>query len=206
LPLQGGPNFRSEELTAYEIGWRAQPSAAFSYSVAAFHNVYDELRSVEPAPGGTLVFDNKIKGHTDGIELSGSYQVNERWRLSAGYNALRERLQFKADSAQQITVLGDASTQSGNDPSHQFSLRSSMTLPHGVEFDFQLRRVGALPSPAVPAYSALDARLGWQVSPSVELSIAGFNLLDSRHAEFGAATPSRSELARSVMLKLLWKL
>lgn len=36
---------RSEELIAYELGYRAQPSERFSWDVALFYNVYENLRS-----------------------------------------------------------------------------------------------------------------------------------------------------------------
>src|SRR5207244_3459671 len=82
LPLRGQSTFRSEKLTAYELGYRAQVSPALSYSINAFYNVYDDLRSIEPASAGSplLVIGNKIEGHTAGVEMWGSYRVNERWR------------------------------------------------------------------------------------------------------------------------------
>ncbi len=203
LPLQGGPDFRSEKLTAYEIGYRAQPSPSLSYSVSAFYNAYDYLRTIEPGPGGAVVLGNQIEGNTYGVEMWGSYRINDDWRLSAGYSALRERLQYKPDSARS-PLNGSVTSATGNDPAHQFSLRSTMNLPHATELDLTLRRIGALPDPAVPAYTALDARLGWHVSKDLELSFSATNLTDGRHPEFGAA-PSRSEIGRSFFLSLLWK-
>ncbi len=49
--LLGGSNFMSERVTAYELGYRSQPSKALSYSVAAFVNDYDRLRSFETTAG-----------------------------------------------------------------------------------------------------------------------------------------------------------
>jgi outer membrane receptor protein involved in Fe transport len=49
-----------------------------------------------------------------------------------------------------------------------------------------MRRVGALPSPASPAYTELNGRLGWALTESVELSLSGFNLLNEHHPEFGS--------------------
>jgi iron complex outermembrane receptor protein len=57
----------------------------------------------------------------------------------------------------------------------------------------------------VPAYTAVDARYGWRVSPEVELSVVGENLFDDGHAEFGAA-PGRSEIGRSVGVWVKWTL
>ena len=68
-----------------------------------------------------------------------------------------------------------------------------------------MRGVGALPSPAVPAYTAVDARLGWRARRDVELSLTLRNLLDERHPEFGSAA-TRSEYERGLFLKLLWRM
>jgi iron complex outermembrane receptor protein len=205
LPLQVNPNFVSERLTAYELGYRAQPSPKLSYSVSVFYNVYDRLRSIEQAANGTITLGNNIEGHTAGVELWGNYQATEMWRLSAGFNALRERLHFTSQHVASAlpAASGGATQTSGNDPARQFQLRSSLNLPHGLEFDTTLRAVSALPNPAVPGYVTLDARLGWHASKSLELSVTGSNLLGHGHQEFG--TPPRSEIGRSVFVNLLWK-
>jgi len=197
----GGPDFQSEKLTAYEIGYRAQPAAHASYSISAFYNVYDELRSVEPVSGNRppYVLSNKMEGNGYGVEMWGSYRISDWWRLNAGYNFLKQRLRFKPDSKDAFGVAA-----AGNDPQHQISLRSTMNLAHNIEFDLALRSIGALPSPSVPGYTVLDARLGWVGSKNVEVSLSVFNLTDQRHAEFGTP-PGRSETGRSFYLKTLWK-
>ena len=45
--LAGGPGFKSELLRAYELGYKTQPTRGLSASVAAFHNRYESLRSLE---------------------------------------------------------------------------------------------------------------------------------------------------------------
>lgn len=199
--LVGNKDFESEKLTAYEIGYRADPTSNVSFSISTFYNVYDKLRSVELSAGGGLPFmlGNKMEGNTYGVEMWGNYRVNDWWRLSAGYNYLKKELDVKSDSTDTTSVRG-----SETDPRYQFSLRSSMNLPHNVELDIALRSIGGLSSSDVPHYSALDARLGWRVTKGIEVSLTGFNLLDSRHPEFGRL-PSRSEIERSVYGKILWK-
>lgn len=199
--LVGNPDFKSEKLTAYEIGYRAEPASNVSFSVSTFYNVYDDLRNIEPAPGGGLPFvlGNNMKGDTYGVEMWANYRINDWWRLSAGYNYLRKDLSLKSGSAD-TTSLPSSET----DPQHQFSLRSAMNLPHNVELDIALRTIGSLSSTSVPGYTALDARLGWLVNKNVEISLSGFNLLDDRHPEFGSL-PERSEIERSVYGKIIWK-
>lgn len=195
--LDGGPDFQSEKLTAYEIGYRVTPSQQASLSVSAFYNDYDQLRSIEPA-GGTSVLANMMEGTTYGIETWGSYNIKEWWQLKAGYSYLNEDLRFKPGSGDVTGVKA-----AGNDPRHQFSLRSIMDLEHDLNLDIALRSVSSLPNPAVPGYVALDSNLGWKISKEMEFSISGLNLLGNRHPEFGAAG-TRSEFGRAFYAKLLW--
>lgn len=208
--LLGGPDFRSEISNVFELGYRAQPSSAVSYSITAFYHDHDHLRSLEPAPGGTCVsiatpgstcvLGNLIEGTTKGIEAWGNYQATKTWRLSGGAVFLDQDLKRKPGS---LDPTGPSAL--GNDPDYQWQLRSAMTLTDRHEFDIMVRGVGALPSPAVPAYTAVDARLGWRASRDVELSLTLQNLFDRAHAEFGAA-PGRSEYGRGAFLKLLWRM
>ncbi len=198
--IAGGPDFKSENLVAYELGYRVQPFAQASLSISTFYNVYDNLRSVEPVAGvlPPFVIDNEMEGETYGVETWGSYRVLEWWRLGAGYNFLKKRLRLKPGSRDPTGVRA-----AGNDPEHQFSARSAINLPHNLEFDLALRWIDRLPAPTVSGYATLDARLGWHVSKNLELSLAGFNLTHRRHPEFGAK-PARSELGRSFLTRLLW--
>src|SRR5947207_8365738 len=76
--VTGPPFFESEKLTAFELGYRAQPTPQSSFSFSAFYNDYDRLRSLEPAPGGGFLIGNGIAGHASGIEAWGSVQASER--------------------------------------------------------------------------------------------------------------------------------
>jgi len=196
--LAGGPNFVDEKLLAYELGYRRQLGAG-SVSVSAYYNVYDELRSFEASAGGglPLTFGNMMKGRTYGVETWGTYLMTDRWRLSAGVNLMHKELSFMDGSRDAFGTQA-----AGNDPSYQFSLRSSVNLTPQLEFDVGLRKVGALPNPAVPDYLSLDARVGWNVLQNVDVSITASNLLDDRHPEFGPET-SRSVFGRSVFFAVL---
>ncbi len=199
--IAGGPDFRSEISKVLELGYRAQPSRRASYSVTVFHSVYDRLRSLEPGPAGALVIGNKMEGKTTGIEAWGSLQPAEKWRLSAGLLVLDQNLRLKPGSGD---VTGVAAA--GNDPRHQWNLRSSLDLPGRQEFDVMVRHVGPLPSPGVPGYTALDARYAWHFERGLELALIAQNLFDRSHLEFVAPPAPRSEIERGLFLKLRWSL
>ena len=182
--LEGG-DFRPEKLTAYELGYRSQLSPGVSLSVSTFYNVYNDLRSAEYSPGGVfpIIFGNLMEGDTYGVEFWGSYRVNRWWVLTAGANWLHKDLHFE-DGSSRIGGIAIA----GDDPAYQFSVHSSMNLAHGITLDLYLRKVGILPEPASPTYTELDGRIGWAVSPSVELSLTGANLFQPNHLEFGTTS------------------
>ena len=176
--LAGGPDFRSEIATTLEFGWRAQPTPSFSYSVVAFRSNYEYLRSLDTLPTGAFVLGNKINGQVDGLEAWGSYQATPSWSLDAGLQLLNER--FGGPSL--------ALSPPGNDPRAQWSLRSRWNVGESQQFDVALRHVDALPTPAIPAYTAVDARYGWRLSGPVELAVTARNLLDPMHKEFAPSS------------------
>ena len=192
--LAANAQFRPEEVKAFEIGWRAQPSDTISLSIAAFYNVYDDLRTVEPASSTAflpLYWGNSMRGDTSGIDAWGNWQVNDWWRVSPGISWVHERLSFIAGASELLGV-----GQAADDPSSHATLTSSMNLPRHVSFDASLRYVGALPGPELPHYYNLDMRLGWQASRTLELSIRGANLLRPQQTEFPA--PNGNQILRSV--------
>lgn len=78
-----------------------------------------------------------------------------------------------------------------------------MNLGRDVTFDADLRYVDALPNPSVPAYAELGARVGWNATQRVQLSLSGFNLLNDRHQEFPA--PRNNPATRSVFAEVKWR-
>jgi iron complex outermembrane receptor protein len=210
--LNGSPDFISETVIAYEAGYRAQLGSKVTTSISVFYNDYDHVRSTTPGRPGfptlgfPLVFQNNLEGETHGIELSASYQVLDWWRLHGGYDLLEEHLHVKPGQVDFSHALNETA-----DPQNQFSLRSSMDLAQDVEFDTGLRWVDKLhnnngPNPGtVPSYFELDARLGWNPTKRLELSLVGQNLLHDHHPEYGFPSPTREEIERSVYGKAVWR-
>ena len=194
--IRGGPNFQSEVANVFEVGYRAQPTGAFTYSITAFRHVWDRLRSGQLPPA---VVENRIEGHVQGVEAWATFQPAPAWRLSGGYTALREDLRLEPGSTDPV---GANSPSLANDPAQQWMLRSSHNLTDRHDLDFMVRPVGALPLEAVQAYTAVDVRFAWRPRRNVELSVTAQNLFDPAHAEFGPL-PGRSEFERAVFVKVL---
>jgi iron complex outermembrane receptor protein len=206
--LAGGQGFTSEKVTAYELGHRAHFGPNIATSFSAYYNDYDDVRSTAPNPKTIFpfFFENNLKGETHGFEFTADWQALAGWRLHASYNLLREHLRIKPGQTDINNALNETS-----DPRQQFSLRSSVDLPHAVEFDTEWRRVDARPghngpTPAsLPGYFELNARLGWRPLKNLELSVVGQNLLHNHHPEYGLPGPATVEIQRSVYGKVVWR-
>jgi iron complex outermembrane receptor protein len=143
---------------------------------------------------------NGVAGHTKGIELSATYAVTDSWQLRGGYTFVRKYLHVKPDSRD----LNNATTES-NDPDHQATLQSMWSLPGNIDLDGVLRYVDMLPQPHVDSYVELDLRLAWRPVPTLEISVAGQNLLADHHAEFIPEAPSPREIERGVYGEIAWR-
>ncbi|HXA15808.1 MAG TPA: TonB-dependent receptor [Thermoanaerobaculia bacterium] len=194
--LTGGAGVISEVANVYELGYRGQPVSSITFSATAFHSLYDHLRTQEIAPSRTsFFFANGMKGTTSGLEIWGSYQASQRWRLSAGFDGLTEHLELRPGSNDTATLAA----QQGRDAKQSWRLRSSLDLPYHCEFDVTARRVSALADPTVPAYSAVDLRFGWKPRRGTEVSVTGRNLFGKGHGEFTDIS-TRTEIGRSVFI------
>ena len=74
-----------------------------------------------------------------------------------------------------------------NDADYQWIMRSTATLRHDVELDLRARHVEALPNPAVPAYTAVDATLTWPIRKRLFARRLGLEPVDPSHPEYGPA-------------------
>lgn len=202
--IEGSNDFVSETVIAYELGYRVQVNPRASATLSTFYNEYNDLRSLDPTPGTfiPLVYGNNLVGRTYGAEISATYQVLDWWKLHGGYDLLEEHVWVKSGKTDFYNALDETS-----DPKYQFSVRSTMDLPHDLSLDAALRFVDSLrvdnggTAATIPAYHELGVRLAWRVSKTLELSVVGQNLLHKAHAEFGVPGPGNEEVQRTIFGK-----
>lgn len=212
--IVGNPAVVSEELVAWELGYRVRPASSLSLDVVAFLNDYDHLRSLEPeapamagsAPAPVVVLpqriDNGLLGRTWGAELAAQWAVVPGWRLAASWTHLRVDTRAREGSAE---VNPEA--PEGDSPRHQVHLRSFVDLPACLELDATLYHSSPLPNRGVAAWTRLDLMLGWRVSPAVDLRIGVQNVLEDGQLEFGRNAGGRlaTEIPRAVFGKAVWR-
>ncbi len=213
--LQGNSNFDSEVLVAYEAGYRWQARDNLNLDIAAFHNRYRDLASLEIGEpyvdtntGFTIVpvvNDNKTDGTTRGIETQINYFPLPTWRLVANYSYLDMQLDPRG------LDINRGAFFAGSTPRHQAGLRSFSDLPGDFQLDVHLRylsKIRHLPEivngEGIGEYAEMDVRIAKQLTEQLEVSLVGQNLLHDRHIEFGAPA-ARGEIQRGMYVKMVWR-
>lgn len=191
--LLGNRDFESEEVLAYEAGYRVGASRRLFIDLAGFFNEYDDLRTIEggvPFSSDTPVphterpssIDNRLHGTSWGGEASLDWRPRDDWRLAATYSYMDARTSLESgsrDVRSRMTTWGT--------PRNQVSLRSAYDLTRNLEWDVWFRFVDDIPVTGVDEYLTADARLAWRPRKGLELAVVGQNLLQDQHSEYEAA-------------------
>ncbi len=211
--LVGNTSFDSEGMIAFETGYRWQPSTSLMLDVAAYHNRYRGLASLELAPpfmeGGRPVYEiryeNLTDGHARGVEALVTTAPAPWWRLSVSTTSTWLDLTPRGMDLNR-DVLHEGST-----PRHQLGVSSRMDLAGNVKLDAHFRHMtkirtlqGVQDVDPVPAYAEIDVRLAWRAALGLELAVVGQNLLHDHHAEFGPPD-TRGEIERGVYASVTWR-
>ncbi len=207
--LQGNPAIQSERVLSYEAGYRIQPNEQVQTDVAAFYSEHKNLMTIEReanfAEGAytviPLVFHNRASATTHGLEWSGSWRPTNKWQFKAAWSWLKMNIRRDAGST-------DTSIESevGRSPQNQLQFHALHSPTAKVDLGASLYYVDSLPSLNVPAYTRLDARVGWRVQRDLELSLTARNLLDPAHPEFvNTSGPRTSEVPRSIFGAATWR-
>jgi iron complex outermembrane receptor protein len=203
VSVVGNPDFQSEELITWELGYRVNLFDRLSLDVAGFYNRYRDLRSIQAVDPLTFMAFNEMEGESWGVEAAADVEITEKWRLKAAYTYLKMRLDEPVGG-----VPGeDAATIEGEAPRNQVSVRSLMNIGRRVTLDAWLRYVDSLSSQDVDAYTTLDLRLGWRPLEHLEFAVVGRNLLDEHHLEYVAdfLDIMSTEVPRSIYGKFIWR-
>jgi len=210
----GNRQFLSEELIAYEVGYRTLVLSHVYLDIAAFYNDYNDLYSFQvgapffeltpPPPHAILplLTSNGIHGSTAGFEVAPSWKPVSTWELKVAYSYLNMDLENKLTSNDPTSVAG----YEGSTPRNQIVLQSLVDLPKKLEFDQSYRYVSALAAQGVESYHTANVRFSWHPTDQLELSVVGQNLLQPHYAQFGGDAGPLVGIRRGVYGKVVWNL
>ncbi len=210
VKLLGNKAYGSEQLLAWELGYRWHIQRTLFIDLAAYYNVYHGLDSLEydptfvdPRSGQTIlpiVNKNLTDGVSKGGEASLSFMPFRSWRAVANYTWTVVTVDPKGQD------LNGGRLFAGLTPRHQIELQSFLDLPGRFQLDAFLRYLTSLSYPrsvdpagslGVPAYTAVDMRLSW-VWNRIDFSLVGRNLFEAHHREFTGG----SEMKRAAYVKV----
>lgn len=209
IVLLGDRGARSEELLAFELGYRFFARERFNAEIALFWNEYEDRSSFRrvalPPPTVDAKFVNELELTARGVEVEVNLLPTDWWRLRMAYTYLN----IDADPDPSATTISFGKIKQQN-PVHQVNLQSVFELPMGFEFDTSVYFVDGLPGvrPTLEAdnveqYVRLDLRIGYRPRDWVEISLVGQNLTDRRHYEANDFTLGRStQIPRSGYAKV----
>jgi iron complex outermembrane receptor protein len=213
--FNANPNFQSEDLNGYELGYRRMVKKKLYVDVATFFNQYSNVFSEEltggpsiedePPPQHLIVtaqFGNSYKATTEGGEVVAEWQPKDFWRLTGSYSFLEMHIKVANNSAIQV---GSPLATQGSSPQHQVLVQSNFDLPKSVTADFQIRYVSSLPGLQIPSYWTGDLSLGWHVSKQVLLSAVGQNLFQPSHYESSYDPRGPVGIRRAFFGRVTWR-
>jgi iron complex outermembrane receptor protein len=206
--LMGSEDFESENLLAYEIGYRTQATERLLIDVTAFYFDYDHLATFElgaPVPGPVVIqplfFDNLAQGTEVGVELAFDWQVHDRWRLR-GAGSVSD-VKIETDDASTDATADDEEV---GHPTYLANVSSHLSLSETVDLDLVVYAVDELERQGIDAYVRADARLAWRPRAGLELALGVQNLNDDAHQEFfDDFTSGASEIERAVYASVHWR-
>lgn len=199
--IQPNPSLESEDLIAYEAGWRKQFTPDFSFDAAVFYNDYNDYVDFGflPTSPGTfpVSYINAGDAEAYGLELAADWNVSKDLKLSAAYSFLDIEVAIENEGGFNLD------TEEEQSPHHQANLRASWNVNERLSVDPSLYYVDELPGYDVDDYVRFDINVGWKINENMRFNVIGQNLLDSEHREFGNATDlNASEIERAVFGKL----
>jgi iron complex outermembrane receptor protein len=202
MTLFGKDDLKSQEVKAYELGWRVKPNDKIFFDLALFYNEHDHIFSNETHTGPfTYTFHNKLYGESYGAQLAVNWRVNDNWMLKGGYSFVRLHMHREEDSTDNTKErqIEDRT------PHDSFHIASRMSLTENLEFDTTFYYKGSVLQYDTPAYTRLDIGLTWKLREDMFLQVVGQNLLDPAHPEFGENAVLTTEAQRAVLAKLTWR-
>ncbi len=212
--FNANPEFGSEEVNGYEVGYRRLFAQQVYVDVAAFYNHYSDLFSEDllgapfventPPPTHLLLpaeFGNGLVGTTRGIEIAPEWRPTSFWRLRASYSFLQMRIKKSPGSLD----IGSSTFIEGSSPRHQANIQSGFDIGKAFTLDLAYRYVSALGALKIPSYSTADVRFAWKLNQEFEVSIVGQNLLQPRHYEFASDPGPSVGIKRTIYGQLAWR-
>jgi iron complex outermembrane recepter protein len=202
--LRGNENQISEELMAYELGYRVKPTDTVSLDFTAYYFDYDEIRSYDESNftldnvnfEANIPLENGAKAETYGFEAAAKWIASEDWTLSGSFTMQK----MKVEEAPGVSLFDDEDAV----PNYMASINSYHRITNKLGFN-----AAAYFQDNITAYNTgsqvrVDLGFVYQATENLEITLHGANLTEGFTQEAsGTVTGSRyKEIPRSVFVGL----
>lgn len=200
-------NLEPEETTNYEIGTKwAFFNERLELTGAIFRTDKDNTRVLV----ANQTYDNAGQSRVDGVELSATGKLTDKWKVFAGYSYLDSELVKAGKSGRSGNVTATAPSNDGNQmpntPENSFSLWTTYDiLPNatigGGTFYVDKVYGDVANTVYVPDYWRYDAMASYKLSKNVDFQLNVQNVFDKKYFDKAYAAHYASEAAgRTVLL------
>ena len=216
--LRGNEDFQSEELVAYEAGYRWQTSVDVSLDLSIFYNDYEEIYNITSgasASGLDLSFNNGVSGDSHGLELVVDWKPARWLSFQAVYSYID--MSFDVNSSDSSVLFGSILSNhvENASPQNQLSMRSTIDFAKDWRLNLWLRYIddiavinsgdflgGGL---VIDDYFIFNANITWSITENIELTLAGQNLLEDRQLQYASEyTTPPTTIERGFYGKVTW--
>lgn len=211
IMIHGSKQFDSEKLTAYEVGYRFISNDTFSVDLACFYNRYKNLLTLRPnlEQMSISLINGQDSAYSYGLEMSTKWAPTEWLATTLNYSF------NKMSVAQQVEGTNQSFDEGATTPKHNLSSQFNFKITDDLKLNLLFRYVDSIKhlstytlatgGTIIDDYTEMDATFRWSVREGIEVTLAGRNLLDSRHLEAIADSYIEPiEVGRSIYGKLTW--
>lgn len=186
------PDVESETVVSFELGQRHKFTEKLFTDVAAFANTYDNLIAKN---FGSDKLENVSSGEAQGVELSGTWQATNYWKLLANYSFFN------------IDIHGLREDNEFAFPRNMANLKSFLDINDKLELNSAMYYSDNLSRFSSPSIVRLDIGLTYKPKQNMEISVWGQNLTESQQGPEMVALEQGEilEAERAIFAKITWR-
>ena len=195
-------DLKPEETVNYELGTKWDVfHDRLSLTAAVFRTEKKNTRVLTDS----FTYENAGESRVDGLELSASGKITDKWQVFAGYSYLKSELvdpgkKGNRNGSVNATALSDKGNEMPNTPKNSFSLWTTyevmpkLTIGGGAFYVDEVYGDTAN-TVYVPAYTRYDAMASYKLTKNIDLQLNVQNLTDKTYYDKAYAAHFASQAA-----------
>ena len=195
-------DLKPEETVNYELGTKWDVfQDRLSLTAAVFRTEKKNTRVL----ADSFTYENAGKSRVDGVELSASGKITDKWQVFAGYSYLKSELvdpgqKGNRNGSINTAALSDKGNEMPNTPKNSFSLWTTydvtpkLTIGGGAFYVDEVYGDTAN-TVYVPSYTRYDAMASYKLTKNIDLQLNVQNLTDKTYYDKAYAAHFASQAA-----------